>query len=76
MTNEELIESIVKTWITEYPDELLPPKAMAKALKMSPKTLATMRCRGGGPPAIKSGRRIFYPLRDGAAWFAGRSFIR
>lgn len=26
----------------------------------SPATLATMRCRGGGPPFRKVGRRVFY----------------
>ncbi len=31
---------------------------------LAPATLATMRCRGSGPPCFKLGRRVVYSLRD------------
>ena len=39
---------------------------------LAPATLATMRCRGSGPPYFKLGRRVVYSLRDLDKWLAAR----
>lgn len=31
-------------------------------------TLNTLRCRGGGPPFVKLGRRVVYRVADLRAW--------
>ncbi len=35
---------------------------------LSRATLASLRCRGGGPPFLKLGRRVVYPLSELRAW--------
>lgn len=44
----------------------------AEYLHLSPKTLETMRSRGGGPPYVKFGRRVIYRRKDLEAWLAER----
>lgn len=73
MNKKQLYQAIMQAYHDRHPDGLLTPVEVSQIVRLSPKTLATLRSRGGGPPAIKSGRRIFYRLDDVAAWFAGRS---
>ena len=40
--------------------------------RISPKTLATMACRGGGPSFRKFGSRPLYRWADALAWAQGR----
>ncbi len=44
--------------------------AAAEYLGLSPATLETLRCRGGGPPFVKLGRRVVYRREDLEAWLA------
>lgn len=70
---------------SERDDEQAKPAAKAPALKetfsteeageflhLSPKTLETMRSRGGGPPYVKFGRRVIYRRKDLEEWLAER----
>lgn len=43
-----------------------------RGYKISPKTLATLATRGGGPSYRKFGRRPLYLLADLIAWAEGR----
>jgi predicted DNA-binding transcriptional regulator AlpA len=36
-------------------------------------TLAKLRMRGGGPPYVKIGRAVRYPVRAGLEWMAART---
>jgi hypothetical protein len=59
-------------------DVLLDRRALAEALteegyKTSPATLATLACRGGGPPFRKYGRRPIYRWGDGLEWAQSRT---
>jgi hypothetical protein len=49
-------------------DILLTPEEVASKYRQSLATLATWRCRGGGPRYTKLGRRILYRESDLAAW--------
>ena len=49
----------------------LTTKQSAELLNLSPKTLETKRCRGGGPPFVSMGRAIRYREADLHAWAAG-----
>ena len=73
MDNNAIAQKIIEANAHLHPDGLVRPLEAAEIVRMSPKTLATMRSRGGGPPAIKSGRRIYYPLDELATWFADRT---
>jgi hypothetical protein len=53
--------------ITIFPDGRMKTDDAAKYLGLSPKTLATMRCRGTGPKFVRRGR-IFYFLEDLKSW--------
>jgi predicted DNA-binding transcriptional regulator AlpA len=50
----------------------LPTPAAAEYLALSPATLETLRCRGGGPPFVKLGRRVVYRREDLDAWLRQR----
>jgi hypothetical protein len=56
--------------------DVLKPKDAAKVLHLSPRTLETMRTRGGGPPFVKYGdgrsARVVYRRCDLDAWLASR----
>jgi hypothetical protein len=59
------------------PDRFYDRNAAAKAaeeegLPLSPKTLATMFSRGGGPKAQHFGRRVVYRGSDLIAWIEDR----
>jgi hypothetical protein len=59
------------------PDDLLRGGPAADALtelgfRTSDKTLAVLRCRGGGPPYRKYGRVVLYQRGDLLAWAEGR----
>jgi Helix-turn-helix domain len=49
-------------------DKLLTPEEVASNYRQSVATLATWRCRGGGPRFVKLGRRILYRETDLAFW--------
>lgn len=62
-------------------DPAIPPlltrRALASALRergfpITPQTLATMACRGGGPPHARWGRHTLYIWNDALAWAQGR----
>jgi predicted DNA-binding transcriptional regulator AlpA len=73
LNKKELYQAVLEAHRDRFPDGLLTPVEVAQIVRLSPKTLATLRSRGGGPPAIKSGSRVYYRLQDVAAWFASRS---
>jgi hypothetical protein len=59
--------------IPDDPNSLLTRQAAAMALTRSgyptsPKTLATMATRGGGPPFHHYGPRVLYRWRDALQW--------
>lgn len=47
-------------------------RAAAKFLSLSPKTLETLRTRGGGPTFSKLGRRVVYRREDLDSWLKNR----
>jgi excisionase family DNA binding protein len=51
---------------------VLPTERAAAYLGLSPKTLETLRTRGGGPPFLKLGRRVVYRKTDLDTWVAAR----
>ena len=51
---------------------VLPTEHAATYLGLSPKTLETLRTRGGGPPFLKLGRRVVYRKTDLDTWLAAR----
>jgi predicted DNA-binding transcriptional regulator AlpA len=57
---------------------LLTTEQAATILTLSPATLSTLRCRGGGPPFIKIGAsrhgRVRYREADLLAWIESRAF--
>ena len=62
---------------SENPDDLLTREQTAAALRaagfpISPKTLATMATRGGGPPYRYFGPRVLYRRGDSLDWAQGR----
>lgn len=76
MKRDQIAQAILQAHAHKYPDGFAQPVDAAKILRMSPKTLATLRSKGGGPPWIKTGRYVFYPLTELAQWFAKRSVSR
>jgi hypothetical protein len=65
------------TAIPESLDALLPTEPTADALTekgytTSPATLETKRCRGGGPPFRRYGKRVLYRWGDALAWAEAR----
>lgn len=54
------------------PRETLSTEEAGEYLHLSPKTLETMRSRGGGPPYVKLGRRVLYRKRDLEEWLASK----
>lgn len=60
----------------EPPSDVLTPKQAATYLRLSHRTLETMRTRGGGPPFAKYGdgrsSRVVYRRSDLDAWIASR----
>lgn len=54
--------------IKSPPGKPLNPKEAASYLGLTESTLATYRCRGGGPFFLRAGNRIRYRLADLNAW--------
>lgn len=52
------------------PPDLLTKDEAAALLRRSPKTLSHWRLTGGGPPAFRVGRRLYYLRSDLLAWLA------
>jgi hypothetical protein len=46
------------------------PRQFARTTSIPTSTLAKMRMRGGGPPFVKIGRSVRYPVRAGLEWMA------
>jgi hypothetical protein len=53
-------------------DDLLLPNEAAHVVRLSPSTLAKMRCSGGGPVFIKAGRSVLYSRTDLNEWLKAR----
>lgn len=51
---------------------VLPTEHAASYLGLRPKTLETLRTRGGGPPFLKLGRRVVYRKSDLDTWLAAK----
>ena len=67
MTN--ITDETLNTTSTLYTSiGLVPADEMSAILKVSSQTLATWRCKGRGPPAIKLGKRVFYLLAEFNKW--------
>jgi hypothetical protein len=54
--------------MSEIPAEALGERDAARIVGLSPATLSTLRCRGGGPPFLRLGRAIRYRVSDLRAW--------
>lgn len=50
------------------PELLLDEVMLAERLGMSRKALSIRRWRGGGPPFVRLGRRVFYRPEDVQEW--------
>lgn len=57
------------------PELLLDEVQLAKRLGMSRKALSIRRWRGGGPPFVRLGRRVFYRPEDVQEWLASNRWI-
>jgi hypothetical protein len=53
-------------------DEKLTSRETSRRTGLAQQTLAKMRCRGGGPPYLKLGRRVVYVGSDLDGWLSGR----
>jgi excisionase family DNA binding protein len=53
---------------------LLNQTQAAEVLAVQPRTMESWRCRGGGPPFVRVGRRVRYRLKDLQAWIEGRTY--
>lgn len=54
--------------------EFLTINEAASVVKLSTSTLAKLRCRGGGPRYIQTGRKILYKRADLFAWLEANTF--
>jgi hypothetical protein len=54
---------------TEYE----PPPKFSRITGIPTSTLAKLRMRGGGPPFVKIGRAVRYPVRAGLEWMAAHT---
>ena len=55
--------------LNENPKRLRTPEA-ASYLALSPRTLESLRVKGGGPCFLKVGRAVVYDTRDLDAWLS------
>jgi predicted DNA-binding transcriptional regulator AlpA len=49
------------------------PRQFARIIGVAESTLAKLRMRGDGPPFVKVGRAVKYPVREGLEWMAART---
>lgn len=63
----KMSENILQKEVVMYPDGRLDVKNASSYIGLSEKTLAMMRCNGGGPKFVKRGR-IFYFREDLDSW--------
>ena len=62
--------------IPNDPQALLYPTEMAELVALSPRTLESLRVRGGGPPFVRLGSRaVRYPRGAGLAWAMSRERV-
>ena len=47
----------------------------AKERKLSPRTLRAERQRGAGPPYVRDGRKIYYPIATAREWLQRKLHI-
>jgi len=45
---------------------------MSDILQVSKQTLATWRCKKKGPPSVRLGKRVFYPVSDFNTWIGSQ----
>lgn len=50
----------------------VPDVEMATIRNVSPRTLRSERQRGDGPPYVKAGKKIYYPLAGFREWLKSR----
>lgn len=48
--------------------EFYTPELLASELSTTPEALAMLRTRGGGPPFVRVGRRVAYPVVGVRIW--------
>ena len=53
--------------------EYQPPRQFARVTGISESTLAKLRMSGAGPPYVKIGRSVRYPVGAGLAWMAAHT---
>ena len=63
------IESMKVDWLRRQLD-LVPVEDFARAINVTPQTLATWRCEGYGPEYTKLGKSVFYRREDLKVWIA------
>ena len=54
-------------------NEYQPPAQFSRTTSIPTSTLSKMRMRGGGPPFVKIGRAVRYPVRAGLEWMTGQT---
>lgn len=58
------------------PRHLLTPPQAAERTLLALSTLAKLRCRGGGPPFVKLGSRVFYVAAELDDWLNSQTVFR
>jgi predicted DNA-binding transcriptional regulator AlpA len=53
-------------------EQYLTPPEVAAFTRLAVQTLAKMRCEGGGPQYVKTGRRVVYPMSALRRWMDAR----
>jgi hypothetical protein len=54
----------------DYETKYQAPAQFSRTTSIPTSTLAKLRMRGGGPPFVKIGRAVRYPVRAGLDWMA------
>jgi predicted DNA-binding transcriptional regulator AlpA len=57
-------------------DEYLSASSVSARLGLSRRTLERWRDRGGGPPYVRFGGRVFYRTSDVEGWLSARTYGR
>jgi hypothetical protein len=72
MSNENLSLVGAMLGASEPDDEIIPPGPASKEIGLAESSLAKMRCKGGGPPFLKLGRRVLYERSTLKEWLKAR----